>query len=153
MYGCHSFSSVKENEDLSCLKTDYCMHSIVANIIWSTDDLDPGNDASEEEFVEVLDTHKNYAALVVPSIESVTKPGVVFLTAKMLKPRCDKCLGKTCCHLTVHKVKYDEQENVDTEIDPKYKLKISPDGLKELTSGKTTGNTSNDTNTTIEKDI
>ena len=44
-------------------------------------------------------------------------------------------------HLTVHKVKYDEQENVDTEIDPKYKLKISPDGLKELNSGKTTGNT------------
>ena len=72
----------------------------------------------------------------------------------MLKPRCDKCLGKTCCHLTVHKVKYNEQENVDTEMDPKYKLKISPAGLKDLNSGKNTENTtSNDTNTTMEKDI
>ena len=46
-------------------------------------------------------------------VESVTNPGIFALTDKILKPRCDKCLGKTCCHLTVHEVKYNEQENVD----------------------------------------
>ena len=73
-------------------------------------------------------------------------------TDNIFNPKCDKCLGKTCCHFTVHKVEYDEQENVDTEMDPKYKLKISSAGLKDLNSGKNTENTtSNDTNTTMKK--
>ena len=129
-------SSVKENDDLTCLISDYCIHAIVTNLIWSSDDLDPGDDLTEEEFVEVLDVKKNYAALVVPSADSVTKPGVVVLTAKTLKPRCDKCEGKTCSHLTLHKIKYDVQEQDEKEINPKDKIKVSPAGLKEMNAGK-----------------
>jgi hypothetical protein len=103
-------SSLSGNKDLSYLKEEYCEHASVCILVWQNAELEKEFDVDEtKDFVEVLETKKNYACLVVPGDENVSKPGVVVVTARTLKPRCDKCLGKTCIHLTIHKTKYDEE--------------------------------------------
>ena len=116
------------NEDLSYLKTKYCEHSQVFTLVFHHDDLKKGlGTCTEKEFVEVLNTRKNYGCLVIPGSENVTKPGVVVLTARTLKPRCDRCSGKTCIHLTIHRKKYDD----DMDSIGNSALRISLLGLKE----------------------
>ena len=119
-------SSLSGNEDLSHLKRDYCEHASVCVLLWPNIELNDDIESQDDmDFVEVLKTKKNYACLVVPGSENVSKPGVVVVTARTLKPRCDRCLGKTCLHLTIHKDKYDE--DVEGII-------ISPVGLKDKNS-------------------
>ena len=114
--------SALSKRDVSNLENDYCEHASICTILWSkTETAKSVFVDSVNDYAEVLKTKKNYACLIVPKTDDISKPGVVVVTAKTLKPRCDRCLGKTCQHLAIHKSKYDDGEPG---------IVISPAGLK-----------------------
>ena len=56
----------------------------------------------KREHNEVI-TSKSYTALVVPSKQNISKPEVVLLISKILKPYFDIYSRKTCKHLTIYR--------------------------------------------------
>ena len=115
-------TSVLENMELDKFaqsRTDSCIHIDLCKVLFSDTLVEMKKISADSNFVEVLHKERKSVISLVHSAQEKKKrlPGVVILTSRTLKPKCNTCSGKKCLHVNIYIDAAKKAENVEVDLD------------------------------------
>ena len=88
--------------DITEMKEKECIHAKLSEILFGN--AKNKKDPVEESInaIDVLKDTKETIALVVPAKKHKKAPGIIFLSSRTKRPRCETCSGQKCIHVNIY---------------------------------------------------